>query len=113
MRFTARRMRGRYRLDVSTLRSVLEELQAEDLAISSDVELGEDLVELERASRVLEAERSRRLGGGASRGLGRGRSSLGCVVAHRQIEGGVLASLPAGEARESAPLHAGDQPGDG
>jgi hypothetical protein len=43
------------------LRSVLEELQAEDLAISSDVELGEDLVELERASRVLEAERSRRL----------------------------------------------------
>jgi hypothetical protein len=45
------------------LRSVLEELQAEDLGISSDMELGEDLVELERASRVLEAERSRRQGG--------------------------------------------------
>ena len=46
---------------MSTLRSALDELRSEDLRSSSDEELGEDLVELERASRVLEAERSRRL----------------------------------------------------
>jgi hypothetical protein len=46
---------------MSTLRSALDELRSEDLRVSSDEELGEDLVELERASRVLEAERCRRL----------------------------------------------------
>jgi hypothetical protein len=79
---------------VSTLRSVLEELleelQAEDLAISSDVELGEDMVELERASRVLEAERSRRLVEVDRRGAWAVDGHLSVVfVAHRQIQGGV------------------------
>jgi hypothetical protein len=46
---------------MSTLRSALDQLRSEDLRSTSDEELGEDLVELERASRVLEAERSRRL----------------------------------------------------
>jgi Domain of unknown function (DUF222)/HNH endonuclease len=46
---------------MSTLRSALDELRSEDLQASSDEELGEDLVELERASRVLDAERARRL----------------------------------------------------
>lgn len=46
---------------MSGLRSALEELQAEDLwAIESD-QLEADLVELERASRVLQAERLRRI----------------------------------------------------
>lgn len=43
------------------MRSALDELRSEDIRGSSDEDLGEDLVELERASRVLEAERSRRL----------------------------------------------------
>jgi Domain of unknown function (DUF222) len=46
---------------VSTLRSALDELRSEDLELASEEELGEGLVELERASRVLEAEQSRRL----------------------------------------------------
>jgi hypothetical protein len=46
---------------MSTLRSVLDELCGEDLGTTSDEELREGLVELERASRVLDAERSRRL----------------------------------------------------
>jgi hypothetical protein len=39
---------------MSTLRSALDELRSEDLRSSSDEELAEDLVEFERASRVLE-----------------------------------------------------------
>lgn len=46
---------------VSTLRSALEELRGEDLAAVGDEELVADLDELERASRAIEAERSRRL----------------------------------------------------
>jgi hypothetical protein len=46
---------------MSTLRSALDELRGDDLKMASDDELGEGLVELERASRVLDAERSRRL----------------------------------------------------
>jgi hypothetical protein len=46
---------------MSTMRSALEELRAEDLRFASDEELEGDLVEIERASRALEAERSRRL----------------------------------------------------
>ena len=45
---------------MSTLRSALDELKVEDLAHRSDGELLDDLGELERASRVLEAERGRR-----------------------------------------------------
>lgn len=46
---------------MSTLRSGLEELQAEDLAGVGSEALEADLVELERASRVLQAERLRRI----------------------------------------------------
>jgi hypothetical protein len=46
---------------MSTLRSALDELRGEDLEMASGEELGDGLVELERASRVLDAERSRRL----------------------------------------------------
>src|SRR5918994_7941976 len=46
---------------MSTLRSALDELRGDDLKMASDDELGEGLVELERASRVLDAELSRRL----------------------------------------------------
>jgi hypothetical protein len=46
---------------MSTLRSALDELGGEDLAVTPDGELGEGLIELERASRVIEAKRSRRL----------------------------------------------------
>lgn len=46
---------------MSTLRSALEELRGEDLAAVGDEELVVDLDELERASRAIEAERSRRL----------------------------------------------------
>lgn len=46
---------------MSTIRSALDELRSEDLRFASDAELGDDLCELERASRVLEAERARRL----------------------------------------------------
>jgi hypothetical protein len=45
---------------MSTLRSALDELKVEDLAHRSDGELLDDLGELERASRTLEAERARR-----------------------------------------------------
>lgn len=47
---------------MSSLRSALDELRAEDLGRVSDEGLEEDLVELEHASRALEAERCRRLG---------------------------------------------------
>src|SRR5262245_53122786 len=46
---------------MSTLRSALDELRGEDVVASSDEELEDGLAEIERASRVLEAERSRRL----------------------------------------------------
>jgi hypothetical protein len=45
---------------MSTLLSALDELKVEDLAHRSDPELLDDLGELERASRTLEAERARR-----------------------------------------------------
>jgi len=46
---------------MSTLRSALDELRGDELEMASDEELVDGLVELERASRVLDAERSRRL----------------------------------------------------
>jgi uncharacterized protein DUF222/HNH endonuclease len=46
---------------VSTLRSAIDELRAEDLGAQSDEALGADLDELERAPRALEVERGRRL----------------------------------------------------
>lgn len=53
---------------MSTLRSALDELHGEDIAASSDQELEDGLAEIERTSRVLEAERSRRLAEVARRG---------------------------------------------
>ena len=44
---------------MSSLRSALDELRGEDVVASSDEELEDGLAEIERASRVLEAERSR------------------------------------------------------
>jgi hypothetical protein len=46
---------------MSTLRSTLDELRAEDIGALSDDELASSIDELERASRVVEAERGRRL----------------------------------------------------
>jgi hypothetical protein len=46
---------------MSTLRSATDELIGQDLQILADDELASDLDEIERAVRVLEAERSRRL----------------------------------------------------
>jgi hypothetical protein len=46
---------------VSTLRSALDELAAEDLRFVGDEGLGADLDELERAARIIDAERARRL----------------------------------------------------
>lgn len=46
---------------MSTLRSGLEELAAEDLALASEEELEAELVEIERTAAVLEAERARRV----------------------------------------------------
>ena len=46
---------------VSTLRSVMDELAGQDLRLLADDDLAADLDEIERAVRVLEAERSRRL----------------------------------------------------
>lgn len=43
------------------LRSAVDELRSEDVCSASDEQLGDDLCELERVSRVLEAERARRL----------------------------------------------------
>ena len=46
---------------MSTLRSALDELVAEDLRFIGDEGLGADLAELERAARIIDAERARRL----------------------------------------------------
>jgi hypothetical protein len=47
---------------VGALRSALDELAGDDVVRRSDDELAADLQELERASRVIEAERARRIG---------------------------------------------------
>jgi uncharacterized protein DUF222/HNH endonuclease len=46
---------------MSTLRSALDEIGAEDLRFASDHDLEDDVIEIERASRSLEAERLRRI----------------------------------------------------
>ncbi len=53
---------------MSTLRSGLEELAAEDVRLATDEELEAGLVEIERAVGVLEAERARRVAELARRG---------------------------------------------
>jgi hypothetical protein len=59
--FTARANARSYGGRVSTLRSSLDELRAEDLRFAADEGLVADLDELERAGRVIEFERARRL----------------------------------------------------
>ena len=54
---------------MSALRSALEELRAEDLRAAADEALEEDFRELHRASRIVEAERLRRLAEIERRGL--------------------------------------------
>ncbi len=46
---------------MGSLRSALDELRVDDVGASTDAELGRDLDELELASRVIDAERARRL----------------------------------------------------
>jgi Domain of unknown function (DUF222) len=46
---------------MSTLVSALDELRSEDLRFASDEEVEDDVREIERASRMLEAERARRI----------------------------------------------------
>jgi hypothetical protein len=70
---------------MSSLRSALEELQAEDLAQVGSEQLEDDLVELERAARMMQAERLRRLAEVDSRGAFRrdGYLSISGWVASR------------------------------
>jgi Domain of unknown function (DUF222) len=80
---------------MSTLRSTLDELRAEDLRFAGDEDLASDLDEIERASRVLEAERARRLAEVDRRGAWStdGRLSLTSWVAERSgIPHGLAAS---------------------
>jgi hypothetical protein len=74
---------------MSTLRSALEELRAEDLASVSDAGLESDLDELERAGSVLEAERARRLAEFERRGTWRreGHLSVSAWLASRHRVG--------------------------
>jgi hypothetical protein len=46
---------------MGTLRSVFDELRSEDLRFASDEDVERDVEELERASRVLDGERARRI----------------------------------------------------
>jgi hypothetical protein len=46
---------------MSALRSAIDELRSEDLRFASDEEVEDDVREIERASRMLEAERARRI----------------------------------------------------
>jgi hypothetical protein len=86
---------------VSTLRSALDELRSEDLRFASDDELADDLGELERATRVLEAERARRLAEVDHRGLWSldGHLSLVSWLAARLCVGFARASLQVRVAR--------------
>lgn len=70
---------------MSSLRSALEELQTEDLAKVSSEQLEDDLVELERAARMMQAERLRRLAEVDGRGAYRrdGYLSISAWVAGR------------------------------
>jgi Domain of unknown function (DUF222)/HNH endonuclease len=70
---------------MSTLRSALDELRVEDLRYVGDDGLTADLDELERAARILEAERSRRLAEFERRGAHTldGHLSASSWLAHR------------------------------
>jgi hypothetical protein len=70
---------------MSALRSALDELGVEDLRSATDERLGDDLLEIERASRSLEAERLRRVAELDARGaFGRdGYLSMSAWLVHR------------------------------
>lgn len=70
---------------MSTLRSALDELRAEDLRYASDEGLETDLTELERAAGALEAELARRVAEIDRRGSFRrdGYLSISSWLAHR------------------------------
>ena len=79
---------------MSTLRSALDELRGEDLGIASDEELDDGLVELERASRVIDAERSRRL-------IEVERRGMWSVDGHLSLVSWLAAKLRVGSGRAS------------
>ena len=80
---------------MSSLRSALDELRGEDLAGASDEELSDGLIELERGSRVLDAERSRRLAEVERRG------TTWSVDGHLSVVSWLAATLRLGFARAS------------
>jgi uncharacterized protein DUF222/HNH endonuclease len=88
---------------VGSLRSALDQLGAQELRDLSDRELSEHLVELERAVRVIEAERARALGEVEARRsyATDGSLSLTSFLAHTT---GVPASVAAQQARLSRSL---------
>jgi uncharacterized protein DUF222/HNH endonuclease len=79
---------------VSTLRSGLDELRSSDVAALSDDELHEDLRELERASRVIESGRARRIAEADRRRsyAGDGHVSMAAWLRHRLGVAGSTAS---------------------
>jgi hypothetical protein len=103
---------------VSTLRSAIDELRAEDLASVADASLDDDLSEIERASAALEVERARRIVEVERRGSFRrdghlsitawlaGRLRLSFSAASRQVrQARCLRDLPAaGEALSSGEI---------
>lgn len=90
---------------MSTLRSALDELRAEDVSAVGDAALAGDLDEIERAGRVLEAERSRRLVEFERRGAFGVDGHLS-VVSWLAARHGVPASVAAGQVRRARALEA-------
>jgi hypothetical protein len=93
---------------MSTLRSALDELRAEDLRSLSDASLGADIDELERAGRVLGSERGRRLAEFERRRAFAtdGHLSAAAWLSHRQ---GLSRSAAEGQVRRARAL--GQMPG--
>jgi hypothetical protein len=95
---------------MSTLRSALDELRAEDLASAPERMLVSDVDELERATRIVEAERARRLCELDRRRVfaADGHLSTAAWLAHRQglsrraAEGAVRRAQALGEMSEVA-----------
>lgn len=79
---------------MSTLRSVVEDVDAQDVRCLSDDELAEDLTEIERASRILDSARARRIGEVERRGsyADDGHLSVTSWLAHRLGIPGPVAS---------------------
>lgn len=90
---------------MSTLRSALDELRVKDLRALSDGALGFDIGELERAGRILEAERGRRLAEFERRQAyaSDGHVSAPAWLAHRH---GLSRSVAEGQMRRARALEA-------